>query len=80
MDKNDCFQSIPAGQFLTAHLPYHPAIHETLERMNFKILVMMRDPRDVVLSWADYIAKEKKSSFKSVFLRIRIVITGLSAV
>jgi hypothetical protein len=61
------FQSIPAGQFLTAHLPYHPAIHETLERMNFKILVMMRDPRDVVLSWADYIAKEKNHLLNPFF-------------
>ncbi len=52
-------QSVPAGRFITAHLPYHFKIHQILEQMNFKILVMMRDPRDVVLSWADYIAKEK---------------------
>jgi len=53
------FDSIPAGRFLTAHLHYHPKVHDALARMGYKILLMMRDPRDVVLSWADYIAREK---------------------
>lgn len=53
------FRSIPPGRFLTAHLNFHPNVHAALVRMNFKILLMMRDPRDVVVSWADYIAKEE---------------------
>ena len=52
-------KSIPSGRFLTAHLNYHPGIHNVLIGMKYKILLMMRDPRDVVLSWADYIAKEQ---------------------
>jgi sulfotransferase family protein len=52
-------KSIPSGRFLTVHLNYHPEVHNALLQMNYKILLMMRDPRDVVLSWADFMTKEK---------------------
>ncbi|MBC2714659.1 MAG: sulfotransferase domain-containing protein [Desulfobacteraceae bacterium] len=51
--------SIPSGQFLTAHMNYHPKTHAALKSLNYKILVAIRDPRDVVLSWAEFIAKEE---------------------
>ncbi len=63
------FKSVPPGRFLTAHLNYNPKIHEALIDLNFKILLMMRDPRDVVLSWADYIVKEKNHLLYPYFSR-----------
>ena len=77
-------ESIPAGRFLTAHLNFHPKVHETLLRMNFKILLMMRDPRDVVMSWADYIARERNHLLHPFFVntdlnyRITCGIQGVS--
>ncbi len=52
-------KSVPPGQFITAHMKYHRKIDAALKGMKYKILLMVRDPRDVVLSWADYIASEK---------------------
>jgi len=52
-------KSISSGHFLTVHLNYHPKVHNALEQMNYKVLLMMRDPRDVVLSWADFMTKEE---------------------
>lgn len=62
-------KSIPPGRFLTAHLNYHPKVHDALIQMKYKVLLMVRDPRDVVLSWADYIAKEKNHLLYSFFCR-----------
>lgn len=51
--------TIRPGQFITAHVKYHKSLQDALEKMRFKKLLMVRDPRDIVVSWADYIAKAK---------------------
>jgi hypothetical protein len=48
------------GQILVSHLWYSPAYIEILHRHNVRCLLMIRDPRDVVLSMAFYISKQKK--------------------
>ena len=46
--------SISPGTYLTTHFAYHERIHEVLDRLGFKIMVLIRDPRDIVLSWSDF--------------------------
>ena len=33
--------SIPSGRFLTVHLNYHPKVHNALQQMNYKLLLMI---------------------------------------
>jgi sulfotransferase 6B1 len=62
---NDCkwierlLQSIKPGRFITSHMFYNVPIHDLLGKMSFKIILAVRDPRDVVVSWADFMVKEK---------------------
>lgn len=52
-------KTIKTGEYLTSHMVFNPPMHELLIKMNFKTLLLLRDPRDVVLSWANFIAKEE---------------------
>lgn len=40
----------PKGSFITAHLFYDPEIKDYILKKNIKVILMVRDPRDVVLS------------------------------
>ncbi|MBW2369682.1 MAG: sulfotransferase domain-containing protein [Deltaproteobacteria bacterium] len=51
--------TIKTGQFITSHMVFNPPMHNLLKKLNYKVLLLMRDPRDVVLSWANFVAKEK---------------------
>lgn len=50
---------IKPGQFVTSHMYYNKPMFNVLNKMRFKSILMLRDPRDVVLSWANYVSKEK---------------------
>jgi sulfotransferase 6B1 len=52
-------KTIKPGQFITSHMFYNVPMHQLLKKLDFKILMLLRDPRDVVLSWVDFIAKEQ---------------------
>jgi len=43
--------------FLTAHVPYSPQFSSLLDSRNFKKLIIIRDPRDVILSHSHFINK-----------------------
>lgn len=45
---------IPDGSFVSGHLPYSAEISEFLQIHGFKILHIIRDPRDVLLSYINY--------------------------
>lgn len=45
------------GQFVTAHLFYDAALQAMFDQMRFKMIVLLRDPRDLVVSHAKYIAQ-----------------------
>lgn len=47
---------LKAGQYVSAHLPYSDALDTYLQQAGIKMLVMLRDPRDVAVSHAKYIA------------------------
>lgn len=63
--------SIKKGQFLLAHMQYHPTIVDTANDNNIKIIHLIRDPRDVMLSHLNYIENmdltQKSHKFISQF-------------
>lgn len=48
-------RSIKAGQYMSGHFPAHPPIIKTLEKLDFRCVFIVRDPRDVVVSTVYYI-------------------------
>ncbi|MFK5947513.1 MAG: sulfotransferase domain-containing protein [Methylococcales bacterium] len=49
--------SIGRGSFLNAHLPAHPDIFKIVAENKIKVLFVIRDPRDIVLSHFNYVTK-----------------------
>ncbi|WP_188151604.1 sulfotransferase domain-containing protein [Teredinibacter waterburyi] len=47
--------NIKKGQFLNAHLPSHKKVIDIVDRKNIKSILMIRDPRDVVISNYKYV-------------------------
>ena len=73
------------GQFLTAHLGHTPGLTEILQQQGFVHLLMIRDPRDIVVSRAFYRSREEKLNAHEDFAamsdddRLMAAITGLPA-
>jgi hypothetical protein len=49
--------SVNRGQFMTAHFPYVEGLGEELDALGYRSLLILRDPRDVVVSAQHYVAK-----------------------
>ncbi|MCX7551334.1 sulfotransferase domain-containing protein [Xanthomarina sp. F2636L] len=49
--------SLKKGQFLLSHMQFHDSIIKTVNENNIKIIHLIRDPRDVLLSHLNYIEK-----------------------
>ncbi|MGD9226099.1 MAG: sulfotransferase [Desulfobacterales bacterium] len=47
--------SMPDNTFATAHLPFSSVLARFLQKSGFKMILILRDPRDVVVSHAKYI-------------------------
>jgi len=52
---------VAPGQIVTAHFKYCPEIAKTLTELDFKVLLTVRDPRDVAVSNAYYITYMDRS-------------------
>jgi sulfotransferase 6B1 len=72
------------GQFLTSHCPAVPTLLRILDGLDYKVLFIVRDPRDVVVSSALYISRLQRhimhARYKQLFHsdeeRIMGTITG----
>jgi hypothetical protein len=51
--------SIQPGQFITAHMIFNYPVRKVIRELGYKKLLLFRDPRDVVVSWANFIVKEE---------------------
>ena len=79
--------TVNQGQFLTAHIPSRPEIAKLLYELKFKIVFIIRDPRDVVVSHAFYVTrldrhylhKRYNNVFHSKEERIMASIAGFAA-
>lgn len=50
---------LPPGAFLNAHLNYQPELARVFPQLGARMLTMVRDPRDVVISSAEYLASRR---------------------
>jgi hypothetical protein len=74
------------GQYATAHLPAWPGFEAALGDLGFRVLLVVRDPRDIAVSFAFYATKLETHHLHRRFRaldsdedRIRASITGLPA-
>jgi sulfotransferase family protein len=48
----------PQGMFVTAHARFHPHLGEIVNGLAFKHILLLRDPRDVVVSYMHFVMRE----------------------
>lgn len=51
----------PQGQFVTTHFYYQAALESMFDRLRFKRIMLLRDPRDLVVSHARYVASLRRN-------------------
>jgi hypothetical protein len=65
-------RSIKKGEYISGHLNFSEYIFYLLYKHNFKIIHIIRDPRDVLLSHIFYAKKEKKHLFHNIYKSLSI--------
>ena len=74
--------SIPPGAFIEAHAPPSDALSDILRANGYRVVVMVRDPRDVALSAAEYLLDRRGHALHERFAeldqegRLLLSITG----
>lgn len=48
----------PQGMFVSAHAKFHPVLQAMLEELQFKQILLLRDPRDIVVSHTLFVKQE----------------------
>jgi len=69
--------------YATSHLLFSPSLADLLDELELKMFLVLRDPRDVVISQANYIFDEPKHDLHHIYRsmdfeeRVRVSITGI---
>jgi len=61
---------VSGRRFATAHVPYTRDLSDIFRQKNIKLLLVIRDPRSVVLSLVDYIDREDSHPLHQCFKKI----------
>ncbi len=61
------FKSIQPGEYAVGHVRYGREMAELLERQGFRAILILRDPRDVAVSWAIHIAARPEHKYHQHF-------------
>jgi hypothetical protein len=75
-------RSVRSGQFCSIHAPHSPALAALLNERGMKTVLIVRDPRDVVVASAQYIPQTPHNQFRDLYLplsdaeRIMLTIRG----
>lgn len=74
-------QHVPAGNYKLGHLPWSPPAGQLLDRLQFKHIIIIRDPRAVLVSFLRYIARRRHplhNTFRRLSEReqIALLLTG----
>lgn len=51
-------KACPQGMFVTAHARLHPDFQELIEELQLKHILLLRDPRDIVVSYTFFVMRE----------------------
>lgn len=60
---------IKKGQILHGHVPKFPVLNEVIDNHNIKVIFMIRDPRDVLLSHMKYVTNIDKTHRTHTFFK-----------
>jgi hypothetical protein len=63
---------VPENHYVQAHLPYSNDLHLLLHEKNYKILAIVRDPRDVIISFINQQENDKAYPLHKLFNSISI--------
>jgi hypothetical protein len=76
-------EKLRPGQVIVSHLYFSPERLQAIERQGIRSLLMIRDPRDIVVSDAFYISQNKRHPFYNAYQlrqtfkgRLRLAIEG----
>ena len=58
------------GQYATSHLPHSPALERAVGALGFRVLLVVRDPRDVAVSYALYVTAQRSHHLHRRFLEL----------
>jgi hypothetical protein len=50
-------RQVPDRNFITGHIPWSSNLDRVLQQFNYKHVLIIRDPRDVLVSWLHYVLK-----------------------
>jgi len=81
----DKLAAAPGGAIVRSHLPYDTELRSVISELGYRVVTIVRDPRDVVISHAHWVRKEERfylsSYYRSLPLREAIMssITGRRA-
>lgn len=62
-------ESMSRGQYVSAHMPYDAAIQTALRDLNARHVLLIRDPRDVVISFMKYATSMDPTHWLHAYLR-----------
>ena len=66
------FKDLDPNLNYRGHIPYHPEIEPLVKRQFQHVLLILRDPRDVIVSWAHYVENLKTSALNTKLNRGRL--------
>ncbi len=58
-------QRVGSGSYIAGHVPYSEEFKDLLHELYFKHILIIRDPRDVIVSMAHYMARPEHSASKN---------------
>lgn len=61
---------MPAGSFISAHVPHSEEMAAVLRELDYKMVVLLRDPRDVAVSSAAYIVSRSEHPLHEAFTEL----------
>ncbi|MDD3627263.1 MAG: sulfotransferase domain-containing protein [bacterium] len=65
------FSLCEEGKYHFTHIRYHQALYEIFKRLNYKMIIIIRDPRDVTASLANYSLKTKSYRLHRFFKNLK---------
>lgn len=83
---HEALKQVKPGHYVTGHIPFSEALAALLTRMEMKSLLMIRDPRDIVVSHARHVSKTTKHFLSDLYRplspaeRITVSIRGVEPV
>jgi hypothetical protein len=51
-------RACPRGMFVTTHARFHTTLQEVVEGLQFRHIILLRDPRDIVVSYTRFVMRE----------------------